>query len=257
MDITVASFAIPLMQFPDLAEGELRLYANREWLDSDGVIHVGGGLGGQVGFYQACPFTVTDTTATVATFVTQSTVDAQDNAPSTILISGQLFDTSGQYLGSLFSDWQIPNATPTTFAALWNANRGRTLPIANPNYVTVQDMIDYVQSVLGSRAYASSVILGNTYLDIDPTVVIRPESVGSNSPRAALRKNGNATLSGGTVTVLSSLVAAASNIQLTGQDDNVSGSLRISARTIGVSFTITSTNGADSGVVGWSIFDPT
>ncbi len=69
-------------------------------------------------------------------------------------------------------------------------------------------------------------------------------------------KQGVATLSSGTVTVSNTSVTANSRIILTAQDNNSTGSLRVSARTAGTSFTITSDNAGDSGVVAYQIFEP-
>lgn len=91
----------------------------------------------------------------------------------------------------------------------------------------------------------------NTIAALNAWLVELAEMAGGGGPSLA---RGNATLSGGTVTVLSAFVGATSQIMLTGQDDNVSGSLRVSSRIVGVNFTIASSNGADSGVVGWVLF---
>ena len=63
-----------------------------------------------------------------------------------------------------------------------------------------------------------------------------------------------ATLAAGTVTDPSTAVTASSNIFLTSQaDGGTPGFLRVSARTPGTSFTITSSNGADASEVAWII----
>lgn len=69
-------------------------------------------------------------------------------------------------------------------------------------------------------------------------------------------KQGVATLAAGTVTVSNTSITANSRVFLTAQDNNSTGSLRVSARTAGTSFTITSSNSADSGVVAYEIFEP-
>ena len=68
-------------------------------------------------------------------------------------------------------------------------------------------------------------------------------------------KQGVATLTGGSVTVANTSVTTTSRIQLTAQDNNTVGALRVSARTVGASFTITSGVGTDSGVVAYEIFE--
>ncbi len=69
-------------------------------------------------------------------------------------------------------------------------------------------------------------------------------------------KQGVATLSAGTVTVSNTSVTTTSRIQLTAQDNSSTGALRVSARTAGTSFVITSSNAGDSGVVAYEIFEP-
>ncbi len=64
-----------------------------------------------------------------------------------------------------------------------------------------------------------------------------------------------ATLTLGTVVVSNTGVTANSMIQLTAQDNNSVGALRVSARVANTSFTITSSNLTDNGVVAWAIFE--
>lgn len=68
-------------------------------------------------------------------------------------------------------------------------------------------------------------------------------------------KQGTATLTAGTVVVSNTNVTANSRIFLTPQDNNTTGALRVSARTAGTSFTITSSNAGDTGKVAYEIFE--
>lgn len=68
---------------------------------------------------------------------------------------------------------------------------------------------------------------------------------------------GVATLSGGSSTVSTKIVTASSRIFLTAQNTGgTPGALRVSARTAGTSFTITSTSGSDTSQVAWLIIEP-
>lgn len=67
---------------------------------------------------------------------------------------------------------------------------------------------------------------------------------------------GRGTLVAGTVTVANTSVKAATNIMLTPQDNNTTGALRISARVVDTSFTITSSNAGDTGEAAWLFLDP-
>ena len=71
-------------------------------------------------------------------------------------------------------------------------------------------------------------------------------------------KMGLATLAAGTVTVATTAVTANSRIFLTGQGDTAGteGWLRVSARTAGTNFTITSSSGTDTSTVAWMIVEP-
>jgi hypothetical protein len=70
-------------------------------------------------------------------------------------------------------------------------------------------------------------------------------------------KMGTATLSAGTVTVSTTAVTANSRIFLTAQNTGgTPGALRVSARSSGTSFTITSTSNTDTSTVAWFIVEP-
>lgn len=70
-------------------------------------------------------------------------------------------------------------------------------------------------------------------------------------------KQGVATLVAGTVTVACTTVTATSRIFLTSQaDGGTPGWLRVSARTAGTSFTITSSSASDTSTVAYQIFEP-
>lgn len=71
------------------------------------------------------------------------------------------------------------------------------------------------------------------------------------------RRMGTATLVAGTAVVANTLVTANSVILLTDQDGGgTEGSLVVSARTAGTSFTILSTSNTSTGKIGWVIFEP-
>ena len=68
--------------------------------------------------------------------------------------------------------------------------------------------------------------------------------------------SGVATLSSSTVTVNTTAVTANSRIYLTPQANTITGALRVSARTPGTSFAITSSVAAEAGAVAWMIVEP-
>jgi len=71
------------------------------------------------------------------------------------------------------------------------------------------------------------------------------------------RASGVATLAAGTVTVSNTRITANTRIQLTSQaDGGTPGWLRVSARSVGTSFTITSSSGSDTSTVAWLLVEP-
>lgn len=94
-------------------------------------------------------------------------------------------------------------------------------------------------------------------LDVDGSIAIIDNNSGlyiSEGPNSTI---GHEVLVGGTVTVSNSHVTAESRIFLTiQQPGGTVGTPYISARTPGVSFTITSTSGADTSGVAWLIVEP-
>jgi hypothetical protein len=88
-----------------------------------------------------------------------------------------------------------------------------------------------------------------------PTGVVRVIGSVDGSTDFTMTKPGSATLVSGSATVSNPVVNAASRIMLTAQDNNTTGALRISSRVANTSFTITSSNNGDHGVVGYQIFN--
>ena len=117
-------------------------------------------------------------------------------------------------------------------------------------------------SVLGAST-SNSIPIGfynssrlDATLESNGSFALRQVGQGFRIAEGPNAKQGAATLTAGTVTVANTSVTANSRIHATGQDNNVTGTVRISGRTPGVSFTLTSTNAADSGVVAYTIFEP-
>jgi hypothetical protein len=80
---------------------------------------------------------------------------------------------------------------------------------------------------------------------------------GLRVKEGANAKQGTAVLAGGTVVVANTSVTANSRILLTAQTSGAApGALRVSARTAGTSFTITSTSATDTSTVAYQIFEP-
>lgn len=91
----------------------------------------------------------------------------------------------------------------------------------------------------------------------DSDVAIMTAGKGLQVREGTNAKSGTVTLVGGTATVANTSVTATSRIQLTSQaDGGTPGWLRVSARTAGTSFTITSSSASDTSTVAYFIVEP-
>jgi hypothetical protein len=80
---------------------------------------------------------------------------------------------------------------------------------------------------------------------------------GLQVKEGANAKQGTAVLVAGTVTVANTSVTANSRILLTGQVlGGTAGGLNVTSRVAGTSFTVTSTNAADTSTFAYEIFEP-
>lgn len=94
-------------------------------------------------------------------------------------------------------------------------------------------------------------------LDPDGNFLIQQVGKGLRVKEGSNAKQGTATLVAGAATVSNTSVTANSRIFLTSQaDGGTPGWLRVSARSAGTSFTITSSSGSDTSTVAYQIFEP-
>lgn len=96
-----------------------------------------------------------------------------------------------------------------------------------------------------------------TTLGVNADFAITLAGKGLKVKEGSNAKMGTSTLVAGTVTVATTAVTATSRIFLTVQTaGGTQGHLRISARTAGTSFTITSTSGTETSTVAWLLVEP-
>lgn len=94
-------------------------------------------------------------------------------------------------------------------------------------------------------------------LATDDDLLINTAGKGLRVKEGSNAKMGTAVLSAGTVVVSTTAVTANSRIFLTNQTlGGTAGFLRVSARTAGTSFTITSSSGTDTSTIAWMIVEP-
>jgi hypothetical protein len=101
------------------------------------------------------------------------------------------------------------------------------------------------------------IIVGEGAGLISGSIILQTTTAGTNGQLRMPSNTGLATMAAGTVTVNYSAITANSRIFLTCQTPGgTPGFLRISARTPGTSFTILSSSGTDTSVVGWMVIEP-
>lgn len=111
-------------------------------------------------------------------------------------------------------------------------------------------------SVTGFTGLAAAQTSGNLTV-FGSSLILGSAGTGLQIKEGANATSGVATLVAGTVTVNTNKVTATSRIQLTGQvDGGTPGFQRVSARVAGTSFTITSSNAADTSQVAWTLIEP-
>lgn len=128
---------------------------------------------------------------------------------------------------------------------------------------TAKTIQTYASSMLAINALGNNVGIGTTTdagykLDVNGMLRVQAAFFANSSINITAGANkavSTATLSGGTVTVNSTFVTANSIIYVTGQSCTNCGSYYISAKSAGVSFTITSTNASDASTVAFLIIN--
>lgn len=158
-------------------------------------------------------------------------------------------DTSGLwYLAAL-----TPEEVPNPYATFLVDEGGNYLTDENGNYI------------VSSTGYPIDISYGGTGGTSVPTArsnfglatTDQPTFAGLKITEGSNARQGVATLVAGSVVVANTSVTASSRIQLTSNTDGgTPGWLRNSARSAGVSFTITSSSATDTSTVAYTITEP-
>lgn len=97
----------------------------------------------------------------------------------------------------------------------------------------------------------------------DPTLLTKEarlcikNEVGLSISEGSNKSMGVSTLVAGTITVSSTRITATTRVFLTAQNSSgTAGNLYISARSVGASFTITSTSVTDTRTIAWLLIEP-
>jgi hypothetical protein len=145
----------------------------------------------------------------------------------------------------------MTRALTATVESMSAATSRPSMRLSGPDGMTA----DYLQAFAGASTSAAGTQV--FALDAAGNVSMRAVGAGIQIKEGTNARMGVATLVAGTVTVANTSVTANSRIFLTSQSDGgTPGWLRVSGRTAGTSFTITSSDAADTSTVAWMIVEP-
>jgi hypothetical protein len=142
------------------------------------------------------------------------------------------------------------------YNSLGAGQRRRATVAATTNYPAVPSLMTDVVfmpefAVLDANVTVTGPILAESGLDVNTAGQGLSVAEGSNC------KQGTAILASGSAVVQNTSVTSSSRIFLTSQSDGgTPGFLRVSTRTAGVSFTITSSSGSDTSTVAYELIEP-
>lgn len=239
---------------------KLRIYASRSFWNSDGQLVPQGTPGSGHTSYLEITCVVADGTLVIPSFEIDSTVDALDDIWVTYtaeLVAGsrripflQNFPVNTLVAGDPSYTWQEIILHKNLIAP-------QTIPESLSRQIAA-----LITVAVGQLNKSSETNFGNTALSANPVDPAFPIAISQTDPLWQSLSAGTGLVSGsdtatmvdGTVTIPSVEVTTDSKILVTSNDDGVFGSLRVSAIVPGVSFTITSSNGGDNGIVAWIMF---
>jgi hypothetical protein len=179
--------------------------------------------------------------------LTQGTAAARPATPS----PGQLYyatDTGEITFGNAAGNaWQAIGRITNASGLVVDAGLGGRATYTANNFGT------RITSTGGATiAEAAASYNFNTNLDVTPAGSGFRAGEGSNAKQGI-----SAAMTAGAVTVANTSITANSRIFVVRQDGGTNaGAVYVSARVVGTSFTITSTNAADTGTVAYEIFEP-
>ncbi len=138
-----------------------------------------------------------------------------------------------------------------------------TLGVLSAGITTVSTLTATANSTFSSAVTVSGNLYSQGRLAVTSTTTMDDELVfrtlgkGISVKTGTNARMGRATLSGGAAVVATTAVTAVSDVFITSNvDGGTPGWLRVSTRTGGTSFTITSSSGTDTSIVAWLIVEP-
>lgn len=183
MDIAISSCEQGTFQGSRATFGFLRLYANGNWVDSNGQQHIGGAVDSSQ-YYESFPVTIdSDGIIHIPSINIQTTTDAQDN-PNVRITAAVYIGNGKTHSNVLIQNAFIPvDLEPsTTWEIIRESNEATQAEIGLPPtwWVLVLGLFNTLTS---AAQKASRVIFGVLKTSVDPEDAANPIAVGDNDAR--------------------------------------------------------------------------
>ena len=184
MDIAISSCEQGTFQGSSVDFGYLRLYANGNWVDSDGFQHIGGAVDSNQ-YYESFACTIdTDGIIHIPSINIQTTTDAVDN-PNVRITAAVYVGNNKTHSNILAQNVFIPvELEPsTTWEMIRESNQATQAEIGlPPNWWVL--VLGLFNTLTSAAQKASRVIFGVIRTSVDPEDAADPIALGDNDPRA-------------------------------------------------------------------------
>lgn len=183
MDIAISSCEQGTFQGSRATFGFLRLYANGNWVDSNGQQHIGGAVDSSQ-YYESFPVTIdSDGIIHIPSINIQTTTDAQDN-PNVRITAAVYIGNGKTHSNVLIQNAFIPvDLEPsTTWEIIRESNEATQAEIGLPPtwWVLVLGLFNTLTSAAVKASYSQ---IGVAELSKDPESAGTPIALGANDPK--------------------------------------------------------------------------
>lgn len=160
---------------------QARLYANRDFTDSDGVF-IAKGSDSNPNFYQPFTCSLVSNRIRIASgdvFCTTNALDDDGLSDYSLVI----YDADGRKLKTLLTKLRVPHdgLNPITWAQLEAYSSGRRQKFPS-TYLSSSAILAILAGYVNAAAKATRIALGLVKLDVDPIDINSPVVTGNNSP---------------------------------------------------------------------------
>lgn len=185
--VSATQITIESISIPNWRSGgticSMRIYANTDFTDSQGIRYLGGGVG-SANYFQLVGGSVSGTVCTIETFNLPSTTDAQVN--NQVRYTAALYDEKNTQRGIYLQSFSLPVSlgTNVTWAQISVQNQTAARPPSSMvGYYTAPQVDALIQqNVSASVPDATTLIKGGVKLSVAPASSSNPVALAANDP---------------------------------------------------------------------------